>query len=755
MPDIFISYSRQDQSVARHFAEGFEQEGFSVWWDQALSPGEAFDQVTEQALEDARAVVVLWSKTSVNSRWVRAEATQANTNGRLVPVMIEPCRRPIIFELSHTVDLSHWQGDREDPGWKAFAASVRRVIERNANAAAGGAPAAIAATATPPANRPSAGPSTAPAPPSYRESGPAPLAKKPAASPADPKRRKALVYGASAIGIAAAGFAGGKWLGAPKSAPAVVAHEPPRFQRLTFRRGLVRNACFGPDGQTIYYGALWDGNPCRVYSTRTDNPESRALELPHATVLAVSRAGELALSLAEHRTGIFTYGTLARVPIAGGAPRELAEDVKFADWSPDGSELAVILTDGNLDRLEYPLGKVVFQTKTGEGTGLGFVRVSPDGRRIAFIHYRYPQSLEGRVCQISDGKLEVLSDESVNVHGLAWRGDELLYTAGEDMPLKRSLLQQAPGGAPRVISRLPVNMTLWDTLPDGRLLIAQTDDRSAMLARVQGSPADIDLSWLDASGVSDISPDGRIVLFSETGQGGGSEFAAYVRGIDGSPAIRLGSGLPLALSPDARLALVRRHDASTDLNNTLLDIVPTGAGQARRVPSTGLRHHSARWMSDGSGLVFSASVRPRRPRLYRLDLPQMQLTPLTSEDTSNWKISPDGSTIATFDSEDRLWLYPTREGQPRSMPKVSGDLYLVGWIKDGLLVMRFDGPASPLGEVYLLDPETGRTRPWTNILPQDGAGIMSLSNLVTTPDGRVRVFGWHRALSNLYLASGL
>ena len=106
MPDIFVSYSREDQAVARSFAECFEREGFSVWWDQALNPGEAFDQVTEQALDEAKAVVVLWSKSSVNSRWVRAEATQANANKRLLPVMIEPCRRPIMFELSHTADLS-------------------------------------------------------------------------------------------------------------------------------------------------------------------------------------------------------------------------------------------------------------------------------------------------------------------------------------------------------------------------------------------------------------------------------------------------------------------------------------------------------------------------------------------------------------------------------------------------------------------------------------------------------------------------
>lgn len=131
MRDIFLSYSRDDQPTARRFAEGLEREGFSVWWDQALNAGEAFDKVTEQALDAAKAVVVLWSKKSVESRWVRAEATQANANNRLVPVMIEPCRRPIMFELTHTADLSHWDGDNDDPDWQAFIDGLRKTAARD------------------------------------------------------------------------------------------------------------------------------------------------------------------------------------------------------------------------------------------------------------------------------------------------------------------------------------------------------------------------------------------------------------------------------------------------------------------------------------------------------------------------------------------------------------------------------------------------------------------------------------------------
>lgn len=128
MPDVFLSYSREDQAMARRFAEAFEREGFSVWWDQTLRSGEAYDEVTENALREAKAVVVLWSKKSAGSRWVRAEATLADRNRTLVPAMIEACERPIMFELTQTADLSKWGGEANDRTWLTFLADVRRFV---------------------------------------------------------------------------------------------------------------------------------------------------------------------------------------------------------------------------------------------------------------------------------------------------------------------------------------------------------------------------------------------------------------------------------------------------------------------------------------------------------------------------------------------------------------------------------------------------------------------------------------------------
>lgn len=151
--DIFISYSREDRDIAKQFAAGLTDEGFRVWWDAALHSGETFDEVIEEQLRAAKAVVVLWSPRSVKSRWVRAEATLADRRNKLVPAIIEPCDRPIIFELAHTIDLSHWSGDREDLAWRRFQIDLARMVRRSA---AEELPSSAAATppAPPPADPP-------------------------------------------------------------------------------------------------------------------------------------------------------------------------------------------------------------------------------------------------------------------------------------------------------------------------------------------------------------------------------------------------------------------------------------------------------------------------------------------------------------------------------------------------------------------------------------------------------------------------
>lgn len=128
MTEVFISYNREDQAIAKHYADALERSGIKAWWDVSLRSGEAYDEVTENALRAAKAVIVLWSPRSSASRWVRAEATLAMRNGSFLPVMIEACERPIMFELTQTADLTHWAGEEDDQAWLAFLDDVRRFI---------------------------------------------------------------------------------------------------------------------------------------------------------------------------------------------------------------------------------------------------------------------------------------------------------------------------------------------------------------------------------------------------------------------------------------------------------------------------------------------------------------------------------------------------------------------------------------------------------------------------------------------------
>ena len=129
--DIFVSYSREDRSAAKRIAALLEQEGFSVWWDAAIHSGESFDEVIERQLRMAKAAVVLWSPRSVSSRWVRAEATLADRRHIFVPVLIEQCDLPIIFELTHTTDLSDWDGDRSGEEWQRLVDDIRHLVGPN------------------------------------------------------------------------------------------------------------------------------------------------------------------------------------------------------------------------------------------------------------------------------------------------------------------------------------------------------------------------------------------------------------------------------------------------------------------------------------------------------------------------------------------------------------------------------------------------------------------------------------------------
>ena len=161
----------------------------------------------------------------------------------------------------------------------------------------------------------------------------------------------------------------------------------PSYHQLTFRRGTIRSAHFTPNGQSVVYGASWEGSPIDLFITSPESPQSRSLNLGGSALLAISSTGEMAVSMDSRPSGVYAQvGTLARVPLNGGSPRPVLENVQWADWSPDGSNLAIVRDVGGRNRLEFPIGKVLYETSGW----ISHPRVSRKGDLVAFLDHPLP-----------------------------------------------------------------------------------------------------------------------------------------------------------------------------------------------------------------------------------------------------------------------------------------------------------------------------------------------------------------------------
>jgi hypothetical protein len=290
----------------------------------------------------------------------------------------------------------------------------------------------------------------------------------------EPSRRRSWAL-PLAIGALVLGALGGVFFARRASVSS-----QPTFQRLTFQRGTVSTARFGPDGNSVYYTAAWSGAAPRIFSLRPGNPESSTLPLPAAELLSISSSGEMAVLLEPNYSlsGFALHGTLARVPLSGAAPKEVLANVSYAEWAPGGSELAVVHRTGGKDRLEYPIGKVLYETA-------GWIqnpRFSSDGRSIAFIDHSSAGD-DGAVSIVDrNGKKAELAGPWATVQGLAWspEGLEIWFTAARE-GIERMVYGVSPGGKLRLIRTMQGTPALLDVRKDGGALITEDDYRSSLL----------------------------------------------------------------------------------------------------------------------------------------------------------------------------------------------------------------------------------------------------------------------------------
>jgi Tol biopolymer transport system component len=522
----------------------------------------------------------------------------------------------------------------------------------------------------------------------------------------------------------------------------------PEFHRVTFERGTVYSARFTPDGRTVVYGAAWNGRPQQIYSTIPDSVLARPLGLTSAYLLGLSRSSELALTL-RGRPGSrleFEGGMLARAPMVGGTPREILQDVTWADWSPAG-ELAVVHHANGRDSLEYPVGKVLYQTSGS----ISHIRFSPQGDRIAFLDHPERWDDSGTVCVIDlAGHKTTLSSGWDSENGLAWspQGNEVWFTAMGSEASHRSLWAVNMSGRRRKVLALP-GVTIQDIAADGRLLATIDMERLAMEWSGKDKPIQ-DLSWYDWSLVKDISPDGQSVLFEEGGEPGPIN-AIAIRKVDGSPPIRLGDGTADALSPDGNWAV------SVSLTGPAqLILLPVGQGQSRQIPLPGMERlqNGAHFLPDGKRIVFNG-MEPGRPgRTYVVDLFGGKPKPVTPEGTYATLPSPDGKYLAGETANYNIGVFALDGGPAHPIPNVEAGYVVAQWSADSKALYVFRPGGVPL-KIERLDIATGKVKAVRELVPADLGGVVSIGPVITNLNASEFAYSYYQTISVLYVISGL
>ncbi|HXI11855.1 MAG TPA: protein kinase [Thermoanaerobaculia bacterium] len=525
--------------------------------------------------------------------------------------------------------------------------------------------------------------------------------------------------------------------------------ETPVFKRLTFRRGFLMSGRFAPDA-SIIYAAAWDDQAVEIFST-SGTRMSRSVGVPTADILAISSFGELAVSLGRrYVAGWVATGTLARVPLLGGAPREICEDVQDAEWGTDGKSLIILRRYGGAFRIEYPIGNVLYRSVNW----ISKPRLSPKGNFIAFVdHPHYGDDRGALVIIDLQGHEIVRSSSFPSTAGIAWvpSGDEV-WIASEREETGRDIRAVTLDGKERTILAAPGRLSLYDIAKDGTVLMSFDNCRREIIGGTVGQTQDRNLSWFDWSFLTAITPDGSRILFEEQGafSRASGEYQIYVRPTDGGQSISIGEGYARAISGDGKWVV-----AKTGLPS--LDLLPVGAGEPRRIPLRGLLGYFAWELTpDQKRIIILGNEPDHGNRLYVVEI-DGDGTPraLSQEGTSApFVVSPDGATIAAMSPDQRVTLFPVDEGESRAVESCAAGERPLAWSLDGQALL-VAGQGRLAVDVYSVNLATGERSHFHTIRPADPGGIMDIQPIKMTPGGTHYAYGYRRYLSDLFVVHGL
>ncbi len=255
-----------------------------------------------------------------------------------------------------------------------------------------------------------------------------------------------------------------------------------------------------------------------------------------------------------------------------------------------------------------------------------------------------------------------------------------------------------------------------------------------------------------------LSRDGKTLLFREQGyavQIPGVDYSEqfYVRATDGSPAVRLGEGRALDMSPDGKWVLAN----APRLTSSDLILMPTGPGEARKLSAQPVACWSAKFL-DGERILLSGSETGKGSRLWVLSLRGGPPRPLTPEGFSFYvgdPVSPDGRLVAARGPDRKFYLCAIEEGgAPRPIPGVSPDEQVAQWTRDGGSLYVYSGSELP-AKIHVVEVSTGRRTLWKELNPADPAGVTWAGPVIISADGRTYAYSYRRYLEDLYLADGL
>ena len=531
----------------------------------------------------------------------------------------------------------------------------------------------------------------------------------------------------------------------------------PAITRLTFERGVIRSARFAPDGQTIVYGARWNGGPLRMFVARSDTGESKPLDLPDADVLAVAKTGDMLLSLGRRNLTSWTSeGTLARARLFGSSAREVLEHVRDADFLP-GDQLAIIRRVDGRDRLEVPQGTVVFET----AGYLSHVRVSPDGRQVGFLEHPLFGDNRGYVA-LYDGKTtRRLTPEYNGVEALAWSADGREIWYGGALPEAHWPIKAIDPGVTsprdgRTIWYVPSDLLLLDIDSRGRVLLTG-NDAGAVIAGTAGDHRDRNLAAGQWTVPGHVSRDGRTVLASVMDDAN-ADYNLVVRSTAASAPVRIGRGRAQELSADGKWAL-----AITPSEPRRVLVFPTGAGEPRDIDVGDLVPNAATFAEPGPGVVV-VGARGGSPEAVVVDmssgkrttiaLPELRGRAFSMRRYLPARAAPDGSLLAVQADDGKVLTWPLPNGGPAREVALADNELFAGWAADPrhIFVALWTGPTA---RVDSLDIATGRRSTVREITVDDPAGMLTMPDLYLSADAKTYVYAFNRMLSTLYVVTGL